>query len=619
MASSEVTVRFKGDTRSLDRALGNVNRSMKRMDRNSKRANRSLQGISKSAGLVSGAIKLAAVAFAGFATGRGISGVINATKTFEGFRAQLTAYLGDQKLANAELARLEQLATGLPQSLTDLTNGFTVLTREGIGTTNEEMKAFANIASANNKTLSQLAEALGDATRGEFERIKEFGVKVNKDGDRFVATFRGQTLAISDDAHSLVNEIRKIGEEGGTFFGAAESQSDTLTGAMSRLGDSVDKAFRTLGEGGLATAIKTVADNMSSFMDNNKEMIKDIGENLSIAVFVAADAFAFLVRNLDKVVIAMGAIIGVMLIKSLFGLASMVIGVVGPAFALLGKTLFGLATFITKSLIRVALGGLGIAFAKIIAVVGLVGAATYGLAKAWDFVFGTELSNGLENFAKGAMEKAEEIVGGIGEMGSEVLSLADDWTGASSMIQTGTDLVTGAQLKLNNAMAGYKTKAAEMRTEQDKLTESYDDHVTRLKKAQLEEERLAQKRAAIQQAIRDDSKKAIDLISQETNVLKIKQRLLGQNDNITRDAIALMKEETRFRKANKDETEEQVQAHLKLFAAQQAENRAIEDAIELYEEKNQKLEESLANGKQIFEDLNPLETLESQEHKTLRI
>ena len=65
----------------------------------------------------------------------------------------------------------------MPQSLQDLTHGFTVLTREGIGTANKEMKAFANIASANNKTLGQLAEALGDATRGEFERIKEFGVK----------------------------------------------------------------------------------------------------------------------------------------------------------------------------------------------------------------------------------------------------------------------------------------------------------------------------------------------------------------------------------------------------------------------------------------------------------
>ncbi len=615
---SDVTVRFRGDTSNLDRALRNVNRGMKGLQKNSKSANRSLQGIQKSSMLVSGALKTAALALGAFAVGKGIQGVIQATTTFEGFRAQLTAYLGDQRAANAELARLEELATGLPQSLQDLTHGFTVLTREGIGTANKEMKAFANIASANNKTLGQLAEALGDATRGEFERIKEFGVKVNKDGDKFVATFQGQTLAVEDSAIDIVNSIRKIGEKGGTFYGAAESQANTLTGAMSRMGDSVQKAFRTIGEGGLATAIAEVADRMSKFLDNNKKLMKDIGEGLAAALYAAADGAKFLLENIEYVGYAVGALIALGLTKSLFGIATMILSVVGPAVVMLSKALLGLATMVIKTLIRGALGLLTVAFGKIILVTGLVAGAAYGLAKAWDWVFGTSMGDSIDGFAKGAMDKVKEVTNSISTMTSDFVADGVEWYNTTDLMAAGTTILGNSVGLTSNAWSEYKRKAAAARAATDDTTKGMDEAGIAAHKLKMENERLAAAYDAVRLAVKSASAASLDALTQEADLLRIKLSLQGKSDAAIEAGIALKKEEVRFRKANKKALEGEVQAHLQAFRSQLNENAAIKDNIILREEQKALLEQSISDGKKLYEDLNPLAVLEEQRKADLK-
>jgi hypothetical protein len=615
---SDVTVRFRGDTSNLDRALRNVNRGMKGLQKNSKSANRSLQGIQKSSMLVSGALKTAALALGAFAVGKGIQGVIQATTTFEGFRAQLTAYLGDQRAANAELARLEELATGLPQSLQDLTHGFTVLTREGIGTANKEMKAFANIASANNKTLGQLAEALGDATRGEFERIKEFGVKVNKDGDKFVATFQGQTLAVEDSAIDIVNSIRKIGEKGGTFYGAAESQANTLTGAMSRMGDSVQKAFRTIGEGGLATAIAEVADRMSKFLDNNKKLMKDIGEGLAAALYAAADGAKFLLENIEYVGYAVGALIALGLTKSLFGIATMILSVVGPAVVMLSKALLGLATMVIKTLIRGALGLLTVAFGKIILVTGLVAGAAYGLAKAWDWVFGTSMGDSIDGFAKGAMDKVKEVTNSISTMTSDFVADGVEWYNTTDLMAAGTTILGNSVGLTSNAWSEYKRQAAAARAATDDTTKGMDEAGIAAHKLKMENERLAAAYDAVRLAVKSASAASLDALTQEADLLRIKLSLQGKSDAAIEAGIALKKEEVRFRKANKKALEGEVQAHLQAFRSQLNENAAIKDNIILREEQKALLEQSISDGKKLYEDLNPLAVLEEQRKADLK-
>jgi hypothetical protein len=103
VATQDVTIRFEGDTGHLDRALRRAQKGLRRIETQSKQSTRALQGINAAAGRVSSALTAAGAAFAGFVTARGISGIVSATEQMEGFRTQLTTYLGSQKLANAEL------------------------------------------------------------------------------------------------------------------------------------------------------------------------------------------------------------------------------------------------------------------------------------------------------------------------------------------------------------------------------------------------------------------------------------------------------------------------------------------------------------------------------------
>ena len=47
-----------------------------------------------------------------------------------------------------------------------------------------------NTASAMGKIVEQFVEAVADASTGEFERLKEFGIKASSEGDRQPLRFR---------------------------------------------------------------------------------------------------------------------------------------------------------------------------------------------------------------------------------------------------------------------------------------------------------------------------------------------------------------------------------------------------------------------------------------------
>ena len=138
---------------------------------------RSLDGFSRSlVGIRAGVAGL----FSGLALGALTSGLIKTYTEFERTRTVLATLLGSQQAASAEFSRLQVIANSLPQDLQEITDAFVILTRQGIGTTTQELTNFSNIATGTGKSMTQLAEAIADAMTGEFERLKEFGIKVEK-------------------------------------------------------------------------------------------------------------------------------------------------------------------------------------------------------------------------------------------------------------------------------------------------------------------------------------------------------------------------------------------------------------------------------------------------------
>ena len=267
-------------------------------------SSRTLTSIDSSLNRLGRTAKAAGVALAGIATGRIVGGIISQYRAYEQYRTVLTTFLGSQEKANAELERLQVLANSLPQDLQDITQSFTILQRNGIDTTSKSLTAFSNIATANAKSFTQLSEAIADALTGEFERLKEFGIKVSKENDKFVARIGDQQVAVASTTTDLVAQLRKLGEEGGRFGGAAAANADTLNQSYSNLQGAIFQTSVTIGTE-LKPALKEAADLTANWLQTHQELIKALsgrlGEGLITSIEVSAKALEILAANIDLV------------------------------------------------------------------------------------------------------------------------------------------------------------------------------------------------------------------------------------------------------------------------------------------------------------------------------
>lgn len=268
------------------RSLKNVENSLKSLESRSK--------------ATSNALKTVGAAAIAFATGSVARGIISQYTEFEKYRTVLTTFLGSSQKANAELARLQVLANSLPQDLSDVTQAFTILSRNGIDTSSASLTAFSNIATANAKSFSQLGEAVADALTGEFERLKEFGIKVSKENGKFVARIGDQQVAVAQSTTELVGQLRKLGEEGGKFGGAAAANAGTLSQSFSNLNGAVFATSVTIGEQ-LKPALKDVADLTAQWLNSHQELIaalsSDVGSGLAVAFNAIGTALSVIANN----------------------------------------------------------------------------------------------------------------------------------------------------------------------------------------------------------------------------------------------------------------------------------------------------------------------------------
>src|SRR3546814_18866265 len=102
------------------------------------------------------------------------------------------------------------------------------------------------------KSLNDFIEAVADASTGEFERLKEFGIKAKSEGDKVTFTFQGVATTVRKSAEEIEQYIQRISNV--QFAGAMEEKSKTLGGALSNPGEAVTVFQTEIGEGGVAQA-----------------------------------------------------------------------------------------------------------------------------------------------------------------------------------------------------------------------------------------------------------------------------------------------------------------------------------------------------------------------------
>lgn len=284
-------------TRVVDQA---ANSSIKSLTRVSKEADK----LSKSAfefGRSAGAFGLAMAAPLGLA--------VNAAAEYESMNVALkTAFQGNQKAADDAMKTINTFAAKTPYELEEVMGSFIKLKNLGMDPSMEALEAYGNTASSMGKSLNDMIEAVADASTGEFERLKEFGIRANSQGDKVSFTFQGVTTTVGKNSKEIEAYLKNIGKT--KFAGGMEAQSKTLKGQLSTLKDNV-KQFGVAVGNVLVPVLKDVFAKITPVLEKVQKWTREnpkltrmivLGAAAIAALSLVASGMAFVFGGVMKVI-----------------------------------------------------------------------------------------------------------------------------------------------------------------------------------------------------------------------------------------------------------------------------------------------------------------------------
>ena len=242
------TIQIKVDTRQVKAANEDIKQLGTTGQMTSKKVNAANDDMAKSAKSTTSAFKLLGGAMAALGVGALVSSFAQTVTESERLKGSLKTMTGSTEDAAFAFAELEKFASQTPFTLDQSVEGFIKLKALGLDPSERALRSYGNTSAAMGKDMMQMIEAVADASTGEFERLKEFGIKASKEGDRVSLTFQGMTTTIGNSSEEIQNYLLEIGE---TKFGSAmEDQMKALPGLLSNLSDNVSALFRKIGDVG---------------------------------------------------------------------------------------------------------------------------------------------------------------------------------------------------------------------------------------------------------------------------------------------------------------------------------------------------------------------------------
>lgn len=258
-----MAVQISGNTASFNKSMNDAGKSLDKFGKQAKQS----EGIASKFGKT----------VVGLAAGIGLASIgkqiFDVTAEFQKLAAVLNNTLGSQSLASAALNDIKTFAAQTPFGVQELTASFVKLANQGFKPTIEQLRLLGDIAASQGKSFDQLTEAIIDAQTGEFERLKEFGIRASKEGDKVTFTFKGVKTQVDFTSESIRNYILALGGAEGVS-GSMAAISTTLGGKVSNLGDSFDNLFNALGESSTGI-LSYVLDQLGTAVAFVAEIIND--------------------------------------------------------------------------------------------------------------------------------------------------------------------------------------------------------------------------------------------------------------------------------------------------------------------------------------------------------
>lgn len=306
--------------------------------------------------------------------------VIDTVSNFERMGAVLENTLGSQSAAQRVMSDLNAFAERTPFAVDQLTDSWVRLANQGFRPNMEQMTMLGDLAASTGKDITQLSEAVLDAQVGEFERLKEFGIRAEKDGDRVRFTFKGITQEVDFTTGSIQQYLLSLGQAEGVQGSMAKIMG-TMAGATSNFGDLVTRLKLTIGE--------QLRPQLMGMIETGQRMVS-----------WAIDAVKWIGANREQVGawarvlgVAAGAMLGVVLAaKTMAGITAMIAAVKASWLALTGAINLGKLAMIAFNVVS-SLNPFGILIIAIAGVITYLGVFTDKLdgVKNWLGQLGTWL------------------------------------------------------------------------------------------------------------------------------------------------------------------------------------------------------------------------------------
>lgn len=233
----------------------------------------------------------------GLSLGAAVSQLVQVQREMDVLNASMVTVTGSSRAAELNMQWIKRFAAQTPYQLNEVTGAFVKMKALGLDASEAALRSYGNTASAMGKDLNQFIEAVADAATGEFERLKEFGIKAKKEGDSVAFTFQGVTTRLRNNAADITGYLKAIGD--GQFAGAMERRMDSLDGKISNLADSWDELARTVNEAGVGTLIETTVVGATKAIAGLGDAIRD--NKAELAVLAGGLGGAALAATLPRV------------------------------------------------------------------------------------------------------------------------------------------------------------------------------------------------------------------------------------------------------------------------------------------------------------------------------
>ena len=264
-----------------------------------------------------------------------VAGIVKTNQEFQTLKSSLKTVTGSTQAASVAFDQIERFAATTPFDINEVTQSFIKLKALGLDPSESALRSYGNTASAMGKSLDQMIEAVADAATGEFERLKEFGIRASKQGDEVKFTFQGVTTSVKNSADEISGYLQSIGNN--QFGSAMADQMKNLGPAFSNLSAAIQGVQVKIGEAGVNDFIVGITSDMTAFINSlDEEQIEAFTRAAMNGFADVLDAAGSVYSFVDRNNLGAMGLVGYLL----FGRAGVAaVAMVGWANELLGKDL----------------------------------------------------------------------------------------------------------------------------------------------------------------------------------------------------------------------------------------------------------------------------------------